>query len=274
MNPGILQGMFEVAEFHAKEPGKKFKPDSAGKRADADSALCAVAEHYVGPIYRELECARREGFGLETESMQETRPLPKCFRLPLSFDVTEMQRELRGLLGSPFIAHFNSAYYEGDWSALPLRSLGGRQDQIYPDPTHSEAYANTAHLAQCPYMQSVLDYFQCPLLSVRLLRLSAGSVIREHRDLNLGFEDGEVRLHIPVVTNPGVEFYLDRERVIMLEGECWYNNLSLPHSVVNRGVEDRIHLVLDMQVNDWLKELLCTAAVSTADSNQNIQLCR
>src|SRR5205085_10556644 len=98
--------------------------------------------------------------------------------------------------------------------------------------------------------------------------LAAGSKIREHRDLNLGDETGEVRLHIPIVTNPAVEFFLDGVRIVMNEGECWYLNFSLPHRVDNRGVTDRIHLVIDCQVNDWLRELI----ESDGASDQNVDL--
>jgi aspartyl/asparaginyl beta-hydroxylase (cupin superfamily) len=96
------------------------------------------------------------------------------------------------------------------------------------------------------------------------MRLKAGSSIREHRDYQLGFEDGEVRLHIPVVTNTEVEFVLDGVRSDMKEGECWYHNFNLPHRVANRGTVDRVHLVLDCVVNDWLREmLLSTEAAGT-----------
>ena len=83
-----------------------------------------------------------------------------------------------------------------------------------------------------------------------------GSIIKEHKDFKLGFEDGEIRLHIPILTNPSVEFILDGARVLMNEGECWYLNLNLPHRVANRGTSDRIHLVVDCVLNDWLRELL------------------
>jgi aspartyl/asparaginyl beta-hydroxylase (cupin superfamily) len=101
----------------------------------------------------------------------------------------------------------------------------------------------------------VLAGFSCPLLAVRLLRLKVGSRIREHTDLNLGYEDGEIRVHVPIHTNPGVEFYLAGQRVILNEGECWYINTSLPHRVVNAGEADRIHLVIDCVVDDWVRDL-------------------
>jgi aspartyl/asparaginyl beta-hydroxylase (cupin superfamily) len=97
--------------------------------------------------------------------------------------------------------------------------------------------------------------------------LKAGSAIKEHTDYKLAYADGEVRLHIPVATNPGVEFVLDGARVDMKEGECWYNNFNLPHRVVNRGSTDRIHLVVDCEINDWLRRILLDADQAAAQAN-------
>lgn len=171
-----------------------------------------------------------------------------------------LQADLDAIVPSDFVPHFNTRYYQGDWSAVPLRSVGGRVDQIYPDPTKKDAFADTPLLARCPYVREVLASFACPQQAVRFLRLKAGSIIKEHRDHELGFEDGEVRLHIPVRTNDQVFFLLERKRVVMREGECWYNNLSLPHAVENRGATDRIHLVIDCVVNDWLRDVLLADA--------------
>jgi hypothetical protein len=94
-----------------------------------------------------------------------------------------------------------------------------------------------------------------------LLRLKAGSIIKEHTDSDLN-EEREIRIHVPVVTNPAVEFYLAGERVVMEEGQCWYLDLSRHHRVQNLGSTDRVHLVIDCVVNDWVKALLtaCSAA--------------
>ncbi len=186
--------------------------------------------------------------------------LPDSLKLPLQFDVAKMQSDLAGILSEEFIPHFNTAFYQGDWSAVPLRSIGGRTDHIYPDPTAKNAFADTPLLARCPYIREVLAAIRCPQQAVRFLRLKTGSIIKEHRDHELGFEDGEVRLHIPVITNPQVEFVLNQIRVVMNEGECWYLNVNQPHRVANHGTADRIHLVIDCVVNDWLRDLLLTTA--------------
>ena len=87
------------------------------------------------------------------------------------------------------------------------------------------------------------------------MRLAPGSVIKEHRDHDLSFEQGMVRIHIPVVTNEGVDFRLNGLRCVMPAGSSWYLRLSDPHSVANRGADDRVHLVIDAGVNDWVAAL-------------------
>jgi hypothetical protein len=175
------------------------------------------------------------------------------FKLPFRFDPRPLQADLDGLAPADWVPHFNTRYYEGDWSAAALRSVGGRAGQIYPDPTATHSFADTPLMARCPNVRAVLQTFACPLQSVRLLRLDAGSAIREHKDLNLGYEDGEVRIHIPVRTNPAVEFYLAGRRLVLAEGESWYLNFNLPHRVRNGGPTARVHLVLDCVLNDWLR---------------------
>ena len=92
------------------------------------------------------------------------------------------------------------------------------------------------------------------------MKLAAGSIIKEHSDYDLCYEDGAVRFHIPVVTNPEIEFYLNNERIILNAGECWYLRLSDPHRVNNFSLEDRVHLVVDATVNDWITETFTKAA--------------
>ena len=136
---------------------------------------------------------------------------------------------------------------------------------IYPDPT-ATVFEDTPMLRECPYFRAVLDAFRCPLRAVRLMRLTPGSVIKEHTDLNLDAEEGSARLHIPVTTNPDVEFYLNRQRVVLEAGSVWYLRLSDPHSVYNKGASARVHLVIDALVDDWLASLLETAAAQQAET--------
>jgi aspartyl/asparaginyl beta-hydroxylase (cupin superfamily) len=152
--------------------------------------------------------------------------------------------------------HYNTSNYQGGWHALPLYSMNGSLDAIHAvhqDHAARMQYLPTALLQECPYTASLLDRLLFPKQAVRLLRLEAGAIIKEHSDHQLAFEDGEVRLHIPVQTNEQVDFRVQDERIVMNEGELWYLNLSLPHRVSNHGNADRIHLVIDGVVNDWLR---------------------
>ncbi len=99
-------------------------------------------------------------------------------------------------------------------------------------------------------------------MSIRLLNPKAGAIVQAHSDHDLYFEEGEVRLHVPIVTNALVEFYLDEERIMMEEGECWYMNLALKHKLHNKSDVDRVHLVMDCKVNDWLVKQFANTAIT------------
>lgn len=173
-------------------------------------------------------------------------------KLPFVFDAQKMQHEVNNFKANEWIPHFNTGYYTGDWSAIPLRSVNGDPTRIFSDPSGLGVYADTIHLKKSTYLNEVINTFKCDKIDIRLLSLKAGSNIKEHRDYGLAIEDGEVRIHIPITTNPELEFYLNKERVIMQEGECWFLNFNYYHSVNNKGTTNRVHLVMDCKVNDWL----------------------
>ncbi len=177
---------------------------------------------------------------------------PLMRRLPLAFEPGPMLGESTALPDEAWQSHFNADYHDGGWQGASLRAVDGDAARLYIDPGRPAAVADTPLMRCCPAIAALLGRFQCPLRAARLLRLLPGSVIREHRDYDLRFEDGAARLHLPLTTNPSVEFYVDQRRAMMLAGECWYLDLSRPHRVVNRGETARIHLVIDCEVNDWL----------------------
>lgn len=151
-------------------------------------------------------------------------PFPDRLRLPLDFEPEGLAADLAGLAQGGWIAHFVTQNYEGDWSAIPLRGPAGAVhpvQMIYSDPACTE-FADTPMLAASPYFQQVLAAFACQVQAVRLMRLAPGSLIKEHRDHDLSFEDGTVRVHVPVTTNEGVDFRLNGVRCAMPAGSTWY----------------------------------------------------
>ncbi len=190
------------------------------------------------------------------------QPFPDRLRLPLDFEPQRLAHDLAALSAVQWTAHFVQQNYEGDWSAIALRASATAKhpiQMIFSDPTCT-TFIDTPFLAGAPYFQHVLGQFECPLLSVRLMRLAPGSIIKEHRDPDLSFEQGTVRVHIPVVSNPEVDFRLNGTRCEMPAGSTWYLRLSDPHTVANRGTTERVHMVIDAAVNDWLTDLFRRAS--------------
>jgi Aspartyl/Asparaginyl beta-hydroxylase len=184
----------------------------------------------------------------------------KYLQLPFFFNAGSLQQEVNALSAMQWLPHYQVKHYEGEWSAIPLRSIAGKVDDIIISPTDNRDYRDTIFLENSPYLKQVLQTFQCPLQAVRLLKLNAGSIIKEHRDAELNFERGEIRLHIPVFTHTDLEFVLDKERMELKEGECWYMNFNLPHAINNKSNINRVHLVIDALVNDWVKEIFTNPA--------------
>lgn len=193
----------------------------------------------------------------------------KSHTLPLSFDPAPLAAEVELITGDEWHPHFNSQTYRGQWRVAALRSKGGILERVEANPSESDEFAATPILSRSPHLQRVVRAFRCPTTAVRLLSLSPGAVVLEHRDRGLRLEDGEARLHIPVLSNPGVEFVLDGEPLPMAPGECWYINADLPHSVVNRGTTARVHLVIDCRVDDWLLDQLPEGAAGRTTPEQN-----
>ena len=176
-------------------------------------------------------------------------------QLPFIFDPPRLKSDLAQVLAEEWTPHYNQGDYGGQWSGAALRAPGGAAHSLNAGAPGAAGFEETPLLGRCPYFGQVLAAFACPLKSARLLSLAPGSFIREHTDHALDFEDGEIRIHIPIETNPGVEFYVCGERLLLEEGGCYYVNVNLPHRVNNRGQRDRIHLVIDAEVNDWVRDL-------------------
>jgi quercetin dioxygenase-like cupin family protein len=178
----------------------------------------------------------------------------KYLQLPFTFSAEKLQAELNAL-NEQWVRHYNTADYEGDWSALPLRSMNGSLTNLFAENRDGSAFMDTILMDQCPYMKSITRQFPCEHKATRLLNLKPGAIIKEHRDRELGYEEGEARIHVPIITNSQVEFYIENERLDMKAGECWYINFDLPHRINNFGSTDRVHLVIDIVVNDAIREM-------------------
>jgi quercetin dioxygenase-like cupin family protein len=177
-------------------------------------------------------------------------------RLPRQYDVARLRADLAAAQRVGDEHENRGDYHDGGWSAIALYSVGG---ETTPEALRwagwGAAYQPTPVLAHCPYFAEIIDGFASPKARVRLLQLAPGTEIHEHQDDGDGWAIGKVRLHIPIITSDEVYFYVDGERVRMQPGELWYCDFTRPHRVHNRSDVGRIHLVLDLMVDDWLRLL-------------------
>ncbi|MFN0212890.1 MAG: aspartyl/asparaginyl beta-hydroxylase domain-containing protein [Saprospiraceae bacterium] len=177
----------------------------------------------------------------------------RFFTLPFQFDTTKLAADLATCEAQEWAMHFNKNDYAGDWTGIALRSASGNARDI--NAVNTKTFQDTPLLVQCPYFQEILDSLQFEKETVRLLALAPGSIIKEHRDRGLCYENGFFRLHIPITTDEQVSFVVDNTRLDMKAGQCWYANFNLLHSVKHEGTTRRIHLLIDGKRNDWTDRL-------------------
>lgn len=176
---------------------------------------------------------------------------------PMKFDVSKLEAELQMLEEGAWLEHYDPTLSRG-WKSIPLVSRNGEISGA--ESQRVAPYSQMARTSLCeklPYMSSILDAFKCNHGRIRITRLDPGAGINMHRDIsdevaNLAFN--KVRLHIPIRTNPGVYFWVDNEIIRMAPGRLYYVNFSKKHYVKNEGDSPRYHIVLDLEVNDWLTQ--------------------
>jgi hypothetical protein len=84
-------------------------------------------------------------------------------------------------------------------------------------------------------------------IRIILTRLCPGSVITPHRDGGESLSRAH-RYHVPIRTNPAVQFAIGREIRTLAAGEIWEINNRQMHAVSNPTDEPRDHLILDYVV--------------------------
>ena len=109
-------------------------------------------------------------------------------RLPIRFDATKMLSDVEAMQLGKFV------YYD----VLPLRAPAHMVDTTIAPPPPATDYADgswtawldTPVLQQAKYLSAVVDTFRdhADVTLVRLLRLEAGAVVKEHCDPTLALE--------------------------------------------------------------------------------------
>lgn len=177
--------------------------------------------------------------------------------------------------------HYSSYNKRKSWHAVALRSFGGDPSFIEKPAEMSKKWkeehaamldapcVDTPLLDQLPEARPLLEALNCDTERVRLMRLTgSGGELTRHADItdrNAGLRDGQIaRFHLPIITDPGVVFttwdYADRPHSVhMAADNWWYLDVRKPHAAVNRSGVERVHLVADLVVNEWVREQIRAA---------------
>jgi hypothetical protein len=158
------------------------------------------------------------------------------FQLPILFEVERLQAEIAALPPHAWSAHPDRL--PGN-SAVRLISVDGAET----DAVHG-AMRPTPWLDDMLYLRQVLASFGVVWSRSRLMRLAPGAGVPEHADISYHWHN-RVRLHVPIVTAPAVQFHCDGQSVHMGAGEAWIFDNWRRHHVTNGSTEDRVHLVAD-----------------------------
>ena len=157
-------------------------------------------------------------------------------QLPVRFDAEALAADVGALPADAWVPH--PMGFPGN-DAVPLVSVEGGLNDDFAGPM-----AATEHLRRMPYVASVMEHLGGVWGRSRLMGLGAGAVVPQHVDIHYYWRT-HIRIHIPVITNPGVRFHCGGEDVHMAPGEAWVFDSFQVHEVRNQSSEKRVHVVLD-----------------------------
>ena len=201
-------------------------------------------------------------------------------RLALDIPGALLADAVRALERVPAYADHYSSYNKGHaWGALALRGYDADDPACIVKPAEMSKrwQADNPGMLSAPCEDTPLRWALPelePLLAlvpgehqrVRLMRLQpGGGELTRHADITdpeAGTGPGKVlRIHLPLITNPQVLFTSwrlngERHQAWMPPGSAVYLDTRKPHTAVNRGERERVHLVVDAYSSPALLDLL------------------
>ena len=133
--------------------------------------------------------------------------------------------------------------------------------QDWRDSYDRPLWAEWKQLLEPVLAQAVRDYGykDAAFPRVMLARMAPGGVIKPHRDANPAAKWPH-KIHVPLVTNDKVTFFVDGVGYHFPEGEAVEVSNMAVHAVENAGDTDRIHLIFEYYDREqpepeWLAQL-------------------
>ena len=199
------------------------------------------------------------GHGYPWQIWTRMAGLDLVHRIAQRFDVDRLQSELQQVLAHYRVVPHYRPYLASGWGAISLVAPNGDPSEHRPAEAIRQPrveHLKTPVLEHAPYMESIIDAFDCPKRRVRLMELAPGKDIFWHHDGRLfGIDRKVARFHIPIVTNPDAVLQVSHHDCQWQPGELWFLDNSFPHRLRNGGDEPRIHMVIDLESGDFVRSL-------------------
>lgn len=195
--------------------------------------------------------------------------LPASIRLNMDFDPDKLLKDLEAAKSQFQSAPQAGAYHDGSWTGIALKAINGDYKN-----TMAMSFTNvdyTEVMDHCPYFREILDALPFPVGVTRILFLPPGKKIGEHTDKGFSWENGHLRLHIPIVTDPKVRFQIGAESVHWPVGQFWFGDFNQPHWLHNESDITRVHIVMDCFVTEELLALFPEEALAQIRANTTIK---
>lgn len=187
-----------------------------------------------------------------------SKRLMDSIKLPFTFNAQALSAEVKKIPEEHFYDIYNP-YLEPD----TLYGFHLIEALIGSDPTE---FQPNRILKVSPQLSAIYEAIRSEKETYRIHVLKAGARIRRHRDIGRNYQNGIVRIHIPVKYPSGIKTILNDNIVHWNEGECWYMDLDLPHEIINDSDEDRVHLVMDCKRNSWWEKIFDETGLSIEQS--------
>jgi len=217
-------------------------------------------------------------FKREHPKVDETEYVTITKICDVDIDLIESTKKKLEQLDLKFQNHYSNYNKNKSWSAISLKGYTPDITRIEkPEEMNDkwkEQHKHERFFLQDTYLRKEFPEVDKLLLKfnlrgvhrIRFMSLApGGGELSRHTDQvdpDSGGSIGKLaRLHFPIVTNDKVEFTVwepngNKKVVNMKVGECWFLDTRKPHMVINNGDERRIHLVIDVVVNENLREYI------------------
>ena len=190
--------------------------------------------------------------------------VPACkkrsfLKLPVAIDREKLLAEYNSIPESAWGASHWDVHCSIDMILLRGGKKGSAEDFVTDD------VANSPLLAQMPYIASILAP-NGPFGGAHyafIFRTKPNGITRQHMD------DREewtrtVRIHVPIITNPGAVLLAEGRSKHLEVGEVWTFDNQQIHSVMN-GDSTRVHMIFDVDPNPKFAALMRAAAFDAGE---------